>query len=72
MEKSYSLGLEIVKVCRRLSKKQKEYELARQLLKSGTSLLEPISRRLKQGSPRLTYPPKWELPTKKGRKPSFG
>lgn len=38
MEKSYQLGLRIVQLCRELGKKKQEYELARQLLKSGTSI----------------------------------
>ena len=38
MEKAYDLGLKIIQLCRRLSKEQKEFELARQLLKSGTSI----------------------------------
>ncbi|MDA3900144.1 MAG: four helix bundle protein [Spirochaetes bacterium] len=37
-EKSYFLALDIVKLCREISKNTKEYVLINQLLKSGTSI----------------------------------
>jgi four helix bundle protein len=37
-EKSYAFALNIVKMCQKLRSEEKEYELARQLLKSGTSI----------------------------------
>lgn len=36
--KSYAFALSIVKVCRQIQKEEKEYELTRQLLRSGTSI----------------------------------
>ncbi len=37
-EKSYAFAVKIVTVCRKLMKKNKEYILSKQLLRSGTSI----------------------------------
>ena len=38
MRKSYTLGLKIVSLARMLGQEKREYELARQILRSGTSV----------------------------------
>lgn len=37
-DKSYSFALEIIKICRVISRDEKEFVISRQLLKSGTSI----------------------------------
>lgn len=68
-ERSYRFALEIISFCRKL-KKDREYELARQLLRSGTSIGANVDE-ASAGSSRADFAHKMTIASKEARESRY-
>ncbi|QGU00435.1 hypothetical protein SYNTR_1841 [Candidatus Syntrophocurvum alkaliphilum] len=69
-DKSYYFALQVIKTCRYLAKKENEYVISRQLMRSGTSIGANIEEALAAGS-RKDFIHKMTLASKEARESSY-